>query len=284
MSTAPIYLFGPGSFVAAPLFAMLKTTGREIVAVSRRQRTIPDGVTLYRCDPWADPDGFAMPEGSTLIALAPLAAMAALGDRLKPAQRIVALGSTSMIARKDAPDAADRAFAAGLAHAEDKLLTLADGARQVTVLRPTLIYDGEHDRNVTALARLIHRFRLIALPGAASGLRQPIHASDVAGYAFAAAIGQTPGGALTITGGETLSYREMVSRIFEALGQRERVLTLPSAPSIMAARLVKRLTGRGPGAGLVHRINQDLAFDDTQARRLFNVMPRRFHPDFSSWA
>jgi nucleoside-diphosphate-sugar epimerase len=60
-------------------------------------------------------------------------------------------------------------------------------------------------------------------------LRQPVHAEDLAIGAIAAAA--SGGAAIDKTyapsGGETMSYREMAGRIFDALGNPRRIISAP---------------------------------------------------------
>jgi UDP-glucose 4-epimerase len=83
------------------------------------------------------------------------------------------------------------------------------------------------------------------------GLRQPVHADDLAAAALAALdLPAAEGQSFNLGGAETLSYRQMIQRIFEALGQNPRFLRVP-----FLARL--------PGAigAVAARMEQDLAFD-----------------------
>ena len=80
------------------------------------------------------------------------------------------------------PDLAERALAETLRKAEQRLLRSA-AARGIacTLLRPTLIYGGGPDRSLVPIARLALRWRVLPIPLGASGLRQPVHAADLAG-------------------------------------------------------------------------------------------------------
>ena len=130
---------------------------------------------------------------------------------------------------------------------------------------------------MTAMSRgcasFIRRWQFLPLPGAAQGLRQPIHADDVAAALVAAAgTDFAQNKLLTITGGETLHYRDMCRRIFQAEGIRPRLLSLP--PWLLYG--MARLAGRS--GAFIQRINQDLAFDGSEARRLLGLHPRAFTP------
>jgi nucleoside-diphosphate-sugar epimerase len=97
-------------------------------------------------------------------------------------------------------------------------------------------------------------------------LRQPVHADDLAAAALAALeLEAAAGRSFNLGGGDTLTYRGMIERTFEALGERPRFLTLS---------LLARLPG-GIGA-VAARMEQDLAFDTGEFWRLAGLAPRRF--------
>ena len=68
-----------------------------------------------------------------------------------------------------------------------------------------------------------------SLLGQASGLRQPVHAEDLA-LACIQALDDpvTINKTYNLSGGETLSYREMVEKIFRSLGKTVHFLPLPA--------------------------------------------------------
>ena len=49
-----------------------------------------------------------------------------------------------------------------------------------TVFRPTLIYGAGTDRSLAPIARFARRWRVLPVPLGANGLRQPVHARDLA--------------------------------------------------------------------------------------------------------
>src|SRR5207253_11445014 len=113
----------------------------------------------------------------------------ALPHLIHPAlKRLVAFSSTSVITKQNTEVAAEREMVRRLAAAEQKI---ADICRQHgigwTILRPTLIYAEGRDTNIQPLSRLIRRFGFMPLVGGAPGLRQPVHAEDLAIAAIAAA-------------------------------------------------------------------------------------------------
>ena len=122
------------------------------------------------------------------------------------------------------------------------------------------------DRNVSAAARFSRRWRCFPLAGPGAGLRQPVHADDLAAAALAALDAEeTIAGQFNLGGGETLSYRAMIERIFQALDLRPRFLRLP---------FLARLPGR-IGA-MAARMEQDLAFDEGELWSRLGLTPQRF--------
>ena len=134
-----------------------------------------------------------------------------------------------------------------------------------TILRPTLIYAEGRDTNITPLSRLIRRFGFMPLVGGAPGLRQPVHAEDLAIGALAAASSRAAINKFySLPGAETLTYREMIGRIFDGLGMPRR--TIPVPPLLWRAGffLAKPLY---PGANVAMgiRMMKDMTFDSTPA-------------------
>jgi nucleoside-diphosphate-sugar epimerase len=193
----------------------------------------------------------------------------------------VAFSSTSRFTKQDSPEASERAVAAALAAAEDQVAAFcaAHGVAW-TILRPTLIYVEGRDCNVSRLAGLIRRFKVLPLSGAGGGLRQPVHAEDLAVGALAAAgAAAARDKAYDLTGGETLTYRTMAVRVFEGLGRRPAILPLP--PWLFRLLLtLARPFYPGATAAMGDRMAQDLTFDDSPARRDFGWAPRNFRPRF----
>jgi nucleoside-diphosphate-sugar epimerase len=195
------------------------------------------------------------------------------------ARRVVALSSTSRFTKVGSGDTAENAIAAKLIDAEARVQAWAEGRGiEWVVLRPTLIYGQGRDKNISEMARFIRRFGFFPLLGSAQGLRQPIHAEDVAAACVAAL--QTPGAAnraYNLSGGETLAYREMVARVFAALGRPARLVTVPLWAFRLAVAMLRRLPRyRHWSAAMAERMNRDLVFDHAEAARDFGFKPRGF--------
>jgi nucleoside-diphosphate-sugar epimerase len=191
------------------------------------------------------------------------------------ARRVVALSSTSRFTKDDSSDPEEQAIALRLARVQ---AWAASHGVEWIILRPTLIYGLGRDKNIAEITRFVRRFGFFPLFGKANGLRQPLHAQDVAG-ACIAALGSPAAAnrAYNLSGAETLPYRDMVARIFSALGRPLRLLTVPLFTfrfAVAILRLVPRY--RNWSSAMAERMNRDLVFDHSEATRDFGFEPRPF--------
>ena len=194
-------------------------------------------------------------------------------------RRVVVLSSTSRFSKGKSSDLEEQAVAQRLADAESCVQTWAANKNiEWVILRPTLIYGFGRDKNITEIARIISRFGFFPLFGKAAGLRQPVHAGDVASACVAALDGSSViNHEYNISGGEILTYRVMVERVFVAMERPVRVLSVPLLIfrlAVMLLRLFPRY--RLWSAAMVERMNDDLVFDHNDAARDFNFKPRSF--------
>jgi nucleoside-diphosphate-sugar epimerase len=197
------------------------------------------------------------------------------------AARVVAFGSTSLEVKVDSTEPAERDVAARLA--EGERVVFASAARrnaQATLLRPTLVYGAGRDRTLTRIAGFARRWHCCVLPRGANGLRQPVHADDLATAALRACDApQAHGKAYAVPGGETLPYREMVARVLRTLRPRPLLVELPEMVFIAALQGARALgAGGAPGDAAVARLRRDLVFDAGPASRDFGYVARAFHP------
>jgi nucleoside-diphosphate-sugar epimerase len=194
-------------------------------------------------------------------------------------KRLVALSSTSCFTKDDSSNPEEQAIARRLMEAEKRLQAwaVAQGVEWI-ILRPTLIYGFGQDKNIAEIARFVRRVGFFPLFGRAQGLRQPIHAQDVA-IACVAALDSpvAVNHAYNISGGETLPYREMVARIFAAMRRPLRLLSVSLSVFRVAVALLRLLPRyRQWSPAMAERMNSDLVFDHAEATRDFGFKPRPF--------
>ena len=275
-------MLGATSLVADRLLPRLLAHGFEVGALSRRPPATgaagagPAWLSGDLAEAWS-------PESDWPLAfhLAPLWLLPPLVERLarRGLRRLVAFGSTSRFTRAGSGDPAERELGLRLAAAESDLERVAaDNGVTWTLFRPTLIYGGGRDRNVSAMARFARRFGFVPVAGQATGRRQPVRADDLA--AACLAVLESPatfGRAYDLPGGETLTVHEMAERVTRHALGKPRLVRIPTP----VLRGMIRIASRVPPLShltpeMANRMNEDLVFDGADARRDFGWDPGLF--------
>jgi nucleoside-diphosphate-sugar epimerase len=285
MARSSVIVSGATSQVAFFLLPRLIESRYHINALSRNnpdaQCVVNPLITWHQIDLSKGWQRLNITEASHFIHLAPLWLLPDIIDDLSSLRihHIIALSSTSRFSKLHSTDFYEHEIVKKLAEAEEKCI-MECNSRQIswTLLRPTMIYGCGMDRNVTMVARFITRFGFFPLVGGGKGYRQPVHADDIAGACMTvmncpAAFNRT----YNLSGGQTLTFREMVEAIFLALGKRPRIVRIPLK---LASLLMKGATlfpaYRHLNREMIERENQDICFDSSDAARDFGYSPRTF--------
>ena len=275
-------VIGAAGLVGGHIVKRLHENGEAVFGLSRIERPEAAGVRWFRGD-LLQPEALSIPAFSTLYCTALAEHLVhALPCLISPAlKRVIVVTSTSIVTKINSDVESERQSLRRYADAEIRVAEICEQhAIEWTILRPTLIYEEGRDGNVTRLANLIEKWGFIPLVGRGNGLRQPVHAEDVAiGAVDAASSAAAVNRTYAIPGGETLSYREMVGRIFDGLQRRRRIVHIPPIiwPAIFAL-FSRSLPNANVAMGL--RMSTDMVFDGSIALRDFGWKPRHFRPKF----
>lgn len=163
-----VIVTGATSMIGHFLLDKLLAQGYEVHAVSRASRhssntgdrsliwhqaDISQRLALGGIDAWA------------LIHLAPLWLLPPLLHSLELA-RVIGFGSTSVFSKANSANIGERQLAARFAEVEAAIDCFCVEKKLAwTLFRPTLVYDGVRDRNVTLIARFIKRYGFFPLLG-----------------------------------------------------------------------------------------------------------------------
>ena len=276
---AHIVVSGASSLVGSYLLPKLLAQGHQLDVISRNQGESRENLCWHQLPlEKANLSGLAVPDGFIYIHLAPLWLLPPILPELarRKVSRIIAFSSTSVLTKQNSPHPAEQAVVAKLQSAEQALVN--SGLNNWTIIRPTLIYAAGRDKNVAMIAELIRRVGIFPLIGSGKGLRQPVHAEDLASAVVATLLdSQTHNKIYALSGGETLSYRAMIERVFQALNLPIRIVSIPSPLFAIALRLARCLPRfRHLHMQMAYRMNQDLCFDHSEARQDFGYAPRKF--------
>ena len=287
VDTPGVLLTGASSQIGVFAIPRLLEAGFRVVAVNRKGK--PDWCPVFEQVEWLNETEAikALQSCRFLLSAGPMELAEKFLETGSQFQSAVVFSSSSVEKKQESGSAIERNQIQSMLTLESRIQRMAETkGNKVVILRPTLIYGCGLDTNISRLAKWIRRFGFIPLNGEAKGLRQPVHADDLASVAIAALIikdALPP--VLPVTGGETLSYSEMAGRIFIALGKPVRLVRLPEWLFVLLLGIAKLFGfGGGINSEMVKRQGVDLVFDDKQARDLLNYKPRPFAPvegDFS---
>lgn len=277
-----VAIVGAASPIGRFLISRLNRSGRRFFAIGRRHRDV-DGFAIHRFDDVARRFEPPIHEADAIINCAPLPTIGTALDMAAciGARRIIAFGSTGRFSKLNSSSPVERDFVNQQVEAEEHF---KHSCRQQgiawTLFRPTMIYGAGSDLNVAFIGKFILRFRFFPVPNGANGLRQPVHADDLAAACITAlACERTFGRSYNLGGGERLLYAELVGRIFTALNQRPFILPIPLSACRRLARIVRKIPNyRFINPDMVDRTLVDLVADHSEAQSDFGYSPRKFFP------
>lgn len=262
-------IFGASGLIGRHLLPYLAAQDEGVTAISRQPHDADAGVV------WRQgrlPDAVpCLPKTSVIVCLGPLDHFSHWleGARLSGSPRVVAMSSMSAQSKRDSPDAAERELAARLRDSEQRLLARCrEMGSACVILRATLIYGGP-EGSLERLSAKADRWHLFPLPRGC-GLRQPVHAEDLARAVLAALQRPQVTGVIEAGGGERLTAGAMFSRVRRAWASGTVGVPIPAS----ACRALSAVSGRGQG--MVSRLDQDLVADNTHLCEWLGVQPREF--------
>jgi GT2 family glycosyltransferase/nucleoside-diphosphate-sugar epimerase len=192
-------------------------------------------------------------------------------------KRVIAFSSTSIFGKALSKNAHEKDVVEKLVVAENEIAERCNARGiQWTILRPTMIYGVGLDLGVTSLAKIIDRFASFPIYPPAFGRRQPVHADDLAIAVLQAAFSaETIGKAYNLSGGDVMTYRQMLERIYATLGRKPVIRPTTLLPFMLdvAGKISRKKHINGE---IARRMNDDLMFFHDDARRDFGFNPRGF--------
>ncbi|MCP5266380.1 MAG: NAD(P)-dependent oxidoreductase [Burkholderiaceae bacterium] len=279
-----VAVVGASSQIGRFLLPRLRQAGFEAAAIGRGAREPDAGAgAVHVYEPGSGRFVPPLASADALVNLAPLPIIDQVVEMARSlgVSRMIAFGSSGRFSKQDAEAEIERDFVAQQIAAEEAYRRLAEGSGIAwTLFRPTMVYGAGLDLNVAFIRRFIRQFHCFPVPIGAHGLRQPVHADDLAA-ACVAALDCRPsfGRAYNLGGGETLDYPAMVRRLFRAEGRTPILLPVP----LRFYRAAIRTARRWPRFAFVTedmaaRAFRDLIVDHADAVRDFGYAPRGFHP------
>jgi uncharacterized protein YbjT (DUF2867 family) len=146
------------------------------------------------------------------------------------------------------------------------------------VLRPTMIYGANTDKNMNELLKFIRKFHFFPMFGSGSAKMQPIYYKDLAQALFD--IYKNPelkNKFYNLAGKNALTYYELLKIASEELNRKVWIIKIPFWLATSFVRIYNKLS-RNPKVRLeqVRRLNEDKAFNYSNAYTDFGFNPLEF--------
>jgi uncharacterized protein YbjT (DUF2867 family) len=147
-----------------------------------------------------------------------------------------------------------------------------------TILRPSMIYGGPRDNNMTKLVSQLRSRRIFPLFGNGKNLIQPVFVLDlVDALIHCLEHPDTIGREYILAGPLPMTYRQCLDIIARQLNKKPLFIPVPLGLCVFAARLYEKMTNKPRvTAEQVQRFGEDKAFDIEPAKREIGFAPRSF--------
>jgi len=281
-----VVLTGASSLIGGYLIPRLVHNGYRVMAVSRTPWRRPDcaGLQWFKTLSSVSVSLSNSQASIVLINLAPIWLLKQFIQELgcNRLRQIIAFSSTSVQTKIQSSSSAEKGVADRLKSAELNVTEITrDRKIPLTLFRPTMIYGGGRDKNVSAIARIIDKLGFFLLIGKGSGMRQPVHADDLSKACMLALDNsKTFNKAYNLSGAEALSYRTMVLKIFDSLHKTPRIYNVPLVLLKTIIATMRYFPGfRYLTPQMADRLNMDMQFDHSDATTAFAYQPRKFLED-----
>ena len=153
-----------------------------------------------------------------------------------------------------------------------------------TIVRPTMIYGSELDKNMHKLLRFLDRSPIFPVFGSGANLWQPVYHKDLAqGVLTALEKPEAVRQSYDLPGARPLTYLDLVHTVARALDKNPRIVHLPLEPVRRTLVTTERLGLPLPvKSEQVLRLREDKAYPYEKARRDLGYAPRLFEEGYNA--
>lgn len=150
----------------------------------------------------------------------------------------------------------------------------------ITILRPTMIYGNQRDKNMHKLINFVDKYSFFPIFGHGQSLMSPIHAEDLGNAYFDVLSNSnaTFGKQYDLSGSTNIAYVDLVKMTAGYLGKQIYLIYVPIWLSLMLVYIANFLTkSRFPvTVEQVQRLTENKVVDWTDAQKDFNFSPMAF--------
>ncbi len=189
--------------------------------------------------------------------------------------RIIFIGSMSRFKKLDSIDEKEKELAGRMAGAEKMI---SESKLDYVILRPTMLYGIDRDKNILQIIRFMRKFRFYPLIGGGNAQKHPVYVGDVAKAVVSCMSGtEVSRRDYVIAGEKPIKHREMLAAIKRNLPFKAFILRVPVFAGYAAVFLYKLVKPSSYiNYAMVKRVNEDSSYDIGPATRDFGYAPADF--------
>lgn len=273
-----ILIFGASGNIGSPLTERLLQENYKVVAFVRENSHIANlqkyGIKIVMGDLEKSETIKPALEGIDIIINASYIVFAknilkAVEESKSKIKRIIYIGSTGVYTKLSSKSANDKRVAEDI---------IKNSSIPYTILRPTMIYGTEKDRNIFRLISFLYRCPVFPFFGKGKNLLQPVYIEDVVQAIIKSLNTQTTlNKSYDIGGKNALSYNELIDITAKEIDKKVIKIYLPVNLSLWIAWMIKLLIGKFPvSEEQILRLNENKDVDISNAVKDFGYHPISF--------
>lgn len=196
-------------------------------------------------------------------------------EQAKKIKRVIFIGSTSRFKKLESIDKQERQLAERMAIAEEEI---ANSSLKTVILRPTMLYGIDRDKNILQIISFMERFRFYPILGNGKALRHPVYVGDVV-HAIILCLknDHVICKDYVIAGKDPIRYNYMLKAIKKSIGKRIFLMPLPLFAGYAAVLLYRLLRpSTYINYAMVKRLEENMYYDIAPAVRDFGYQPLSF--------
>ena len=189
-------------------------------------------------------------------------------------KRAIFVSTTSIYTKLNAPSKSIRLLAER---------SIMNSKLNWTIIRPTMIYGTENDRNMIRLIKWINEKKFIPIFGNGKSLQQPIFVKDLS-WSLVEILDNksTYFKSFNLSGKEALTFLDVINTIEKYLNKKTLKLFLPEKIIVFLLLFLEKMGFNFPiKAEQVKRLNENKSFHYHEAKVVFNYSPTSFKKGIS---
>lgn len=157
--------------------------------------------------------------------------------------------------------------------------SIKESGIKYTILRPSMIYGTERDRNMTKLLCYLDKYPIFPIFGKGDCYMQPVYVQDLADGIFSAIDNKEISSLkeYNLCGPSPLTYLELLRIASESLSRKVRFFHIPYWLAVGIVTIAEKIPAFPIKKEQVLRMLEDKSFDITDSVRELNYTPRNFN-------